>query len=188
MEQKGLRGKHLTLKTKLTNFQVISHPFTGKHTYTCSLTISFLFLQVKTKSHVLERHTASADEIFNEAKRLCNFSQSLRLIGVRMAQFEEEEAGVRDPGQLTIPELAKEEGENRENDGKHLHSFPSTCRRRALDTSHNILLTPPLPQDFKLAKKLAREELSLFGGRGGLAERKAKRKYTMDSWIQRKKR
>lgn len=80
LKKEGLRGRTLTLKLKTASFEV------------------------RTRAVTLQRHICSREDILLHARKLlkAELPSSLRLMGLRVSQFNEEKATALDPTQKSI--------------------------------------------------------------------------------------
>ncbi|KAJ0077814.1 hypothetical protein Patl1_37413 [Pistacia atlantica] len=96
MEKEGLRGRTLTLKLKTASFEV------------------------RTRAVTLQKHIYSSEDIFKHASVLlkAELPVTLRLIGLRMSQFNEEKVGApADPTQKTLTNFIMPGDASRKNVG-----------------------------------------------------------------------
>ncbi|QDZ23916.1 DNA polymerase kappa [Chloropicon primus] len=155
MTVKNLKGKHITVKMKKVDFTL------------------------KTKSRALPAHTCNADEMMEAAAKLVDFKEPLRLIGVRMAEFEHEAHVERGQKVIDLPKAEKrKEGEEGLQGGQW---FCDKCSRW-------VELEGRLEhEDFHLAQDLHREQLTLSSKPKGRGRKPATGMSTMDFFVQRKK-
>ncbi|VFQ78262.1 unnamed protein product [Cuscuta campestris] len=100
MEEEGLCGRTLTLKLKTASFEI------------------------RTRAVTLPKHIASKEEIFKHASKLlkAELPVSLRLIGLRVSQFMEENANPSDPTQRTLSNFVVQGDVAREEEDDHVPS------------------------------------------------------------------
>ncbi|VFQ94246.1 unnamed protein product [Cuscuta campestris] len=100
MEEEGLSGRTLTLKLKTASFEI------------------------RTRAVTLPKHIASKEEIFKHASKLlkAELPVSLRLIGLRVSQFMEENANPSDPTQRTLSNFVVQGDVAREEEDDHVPS------------------------------------------------------------------
>ena len=94
MAEEGLRWKTLTLKLKLTTFEL------------------------RTRAVTLDRYISSSDDILTAALKLlrAELPVEIRLMGLRMSQFYEEAR--REPGQPSLEDLFKRKERQRQQKGE----------------------------------------------------------------------
>lgn len=102
MAVEGLRGKTLTLKLKLTTFEV------------------------RTRAVTLPRHIHTAEDILGTALRLlrAELPVEVRLMGLRMSHFWEEPR--RDPGQPSLLEILERRRQRKAGEGGSEPGSPAT--------------------------------------------------------------
>lgn len=146
MAEKGLRGRHMTVKMKGTDFVV------------------------KTKSLALKHHTREEGEMVEAAMQLAApFDKPLRLIGVRMADFEQKPTNL--PGQLRLSDLVDKPSAECGPGTTATSScsfFCEKCNKIVVDESRGV------HADWHLAREMQKEVLCV--GNSGPSKPKTKMK------------